>query len=95
MGIICAPYFFINRWAGELRELDVQLKKPKILPLDVRKIIGRRAAMELNRDDIVNLGIGMPESVAAIAKEESVATCVTLTTEVLESTLFFLLLSFD
>ena len=51
------------------------------LPFSERKIIGRRALHEIQRGDIVNLGIGLPEVVAAVAAETGRLQEFTLTVE--------------
>ncbi|MGI6743635.1 MAG: CoA-transferase [Eubacteriales bacterium] len=44
-------------------------------------IIGRRAALELKRGDVVNIGIGIPETVGKYASESGILNYITLTVE--------------
>jgi len=50
-------------------------------PLDERKVIGRRAAMEIKTGDIINLGIGMATEVANVSMEENIYEKFVLTVE--------------
>ncbi len=65
--------------SGECR--TVFQKKAKIMPLTERKIIARRAAMEISESGIVNLGFGMPDGVAAVIKEEQAEDYMKLSVE--------------
>ena len=51
------------------------------IPLSAKKIIGRRAAMELRENTVVNLGIGIPEYISMVANEEGIGDYMTLTVE--------------
>lgn len=51
------------------------------MPLSVRKVIARRAALELQHGDVINLGFGMPDGVASILAEEGCSSQVTFTVE--------------
>ncbi len=61
---------------------DIRVPVKNILPLELseRKLIARRAAMELKPHAITNLGIGMPEGVSIVANEEGIDGLI-LTTE--------------
>jgi len=51
------------------------------LGLNERKIVARRAAMELRPGKMLNVGIGMPDGVGSVAAEENVLELMTMTTE--------------
>lgn len=54
----------------------------KTVPLDIRKVIGRRAVLELNQPAVVNLGIGIPgDVIGPIAEEEKISDQIILTLE--------------
>lgn len=65
-------------YSGEIR---IPGSSVEPMPMSARKIIARRAAMELRANSVVNLGIGMPEGVASVAAEERIIDLLTLTAE--------------
>lgn len=69
-----SPYY-----AGALRRPATSDVDP--LPLDVRKVIARRALLEFQPGDICNLGFGISQSIGAIAWEEGMDRRLVLTVE--------------
>lgn len=66
-------------FAGELR---VPLKKVLSVELDERKVIARRAALELAPNSIINVGVGsVPDQVPQVANEERINDLITLTVD--------------
>ena len=62
-------------------DFSVPLSSLTYPKLSAKKIIGRRAAMELKSDSVVNLGIGVPEYISMVAGEEGIGDYMTLTVE--------------
>jgi propionate CoA-transferase len=65
-------------YSGEVR-IPLQTLDP--LVLDEKKVIARRAALELAPNSVINLGIGLPDCVGAVAGEEKVQDLITLTVD--------------
>lgn len=64
--------------SGEIR---VPVEAMEKMPMSAKKIIARRASFELPPNGVVNLGVGTPEGIAAIANEEKITPYITMTTE--------------
>ena len=65
-------------FSGEIR---APMGSVTSMEMSERKVIARRAALELDANSVVNLGIGMPEGIASVANEEKITDLLTLTAE--------------
>jgi propionate CoA-transferase len=78
-----------NHWQTFGTQYNPAFSGEKIIPLsdiqdlelDERKLISRRAFLEIKSDSIINLGIGMPEGVAVISNEENALDMIKITVE--------------
>ena len=71
------PYEEWHIWSEKIDQASEKMLKDNT----IGKIIGRRAAKELRVDDIVNIGIGIPEMVSRYARKSGMLDMVTLTVE--------------
>jgi propionate CoA-transferase len=84
--VVAEPQHHMQTWgvpynpalSGEVR-IPTAMLPP--LPLDDKKVIARRAAMELLPSSVVNLGLGIPDSVGRVASEERIYDLLTLTVD--------------
>lgn len=70
---------YLPAYSGEIKSSQTVYRPAQF---DQRKVIGRRAALELRRGYIVNLGVGAPEFVAAVLGEENMSDQVNFLIEV-------------
>ncbi len=74
----CGSTYYNPAYSGDER---VEVSEIPPLPLDSHKVIARRCAMELNKGNVVNLGIGIPCDISSVAAEEGVSDDFILSTE--------------
>lgn len=64
----------VEKYRPELcGEKRIKSEDIKIRKLDNRKVCGRRALLEIKENSVINLGVGMPDSVANAAAEENIS----------------------
>lgn len=74
-----SSFYFHPAYSGDIR---VPTDSSTTSPLTVRKLIGRRAAMELEPQSILNLGTGIPnDEIGNVIVEEDISDQVLLTVE--------------
>ena len=70
--------YFDPTYCGMAKKLLSTVEPPV---LDNRKVIGRRGALEMKANSVINLGIGIPELVGAVTNEEGEGEKMTLSVE--------------
>ncbi|MGH1830921.1 CoA-transferase [Enterococcus gilvus] len=57
------------------------LDSTELIPLDQRKVVGRRALFEVSSGNVGNVGVGIADGIGIIAREEGIQDAFTLTVE--------------
>ena len=84
--VVAEPEFHMQNYDNEYNpalsgELRIPLESVPPMPLDEKKVVLRRAAMEITPRAIVNLGVGMASGVGNVANEESISDQIMLTAD--------------
>lgn len=84
--VVAEPEYHMQHYGEQYNpalsgEIRVPLETLSPLPLDEKKVVLRRAAMELTPQAIVNLGVGLASSVGNIANEEKISDQIMLTVD--------------
>ena len=64
--------------SGEIRDPSLS---PEDLPFDMRKVVARRALLEIKPDQVVNLGVGIGTGIPSVAREEGIFDRITFSLE--------------
>lgn len=70
--------YYEPAFSGQVKK---SLKAIEPLKFDERKVIARRCAMELDKGDILNLGVGIPAEMGKVLAEEDMFEDIIMTTE--------------
>ncbi len=71
------PYEEWDTWTEKLERVTAAHRKDSV----ASQIIGERASRELHKEDIVNIGIGIPETISNYARKTGMLDHITLTVE--------------
>lgn len=71
----------IRHWDGLNGQIKVPTDAIAVMPLDPRKVIVRRAIMEIKRGDMCNFGIGLPTFCGGVLAEEGEMESITMISE--------------
>lgn len=73
-----APVYYRPELTGDVRTVDAAVAP---LPMSIRKVMIRRAAMELRPGIVINLGVGIPAGIGSVAAEEGIGRGMTMSVE--------------